>query len=224
MSDDILRKVRALLAMAENPAATQDEAEAFAAKAEALIAKYAIDAALLEHKEHRGQVTLRKYPMPNPYAKAKGTLLNAIALTNSCRVVRLGSEDVYAVYGYESDLAIVDMLYTSLLLQSQSSLLRQARSDRSFRTAYWYGFASRVHARLTEVKKVAVADAEVGTALVLRDRASEVDSHVADAFPRMRKGRTTTVRDRSGYNSGSEAASRADLGTTRFEGGRKAIA
>lgn len=224
MSEDILRKVRALLAKAEDPAATQHEAEAFAAKAEALIAKYAIDTALLEHKEHRGKVTVRKYPMPNPYAKAKGALLNGIAIAHSCKVIRFSREDVYAIYGYESDLAVVDILYTSLLLQAQSDLLRQGRSDRSFRTAYWYGFASRAHARMVEVKAQVVAEAEVGTSLVLRDRASEVESHLAAEFPRLRKGRTTQIRDQHGYRSGTEAAGRADIGTTRFAGGHKAIA
>src|SRR4051812_22327348 len=47
LSDSVLAKVRAILRLAENPAATQAEAEAFLQKATALMAKYGIEQAML---------------------------------------------------------------------------------------------------------------------------------------------------------------------------------
>ena len=45
--DSLLARVRKLLAMAEDPACTAAEAEAFTTKATELIAKYGVDRALL---------------------------------------------------------------------------------------------------------------------------------------------------------------------------------
>lgn len=223
-NEKILARVRGLLAKAEDPACTPEEAEAFSAKAEQLIAKYAVDVALLEAKaEHRGAPTLRKYPSQDPYGKPKVTLLTGIAVTHSCKTVRHTRDNSTTVFGYQSDLDLVDLLYTSLLLQAQNALNHAPRGDRSFRTSFWYGFASRVYQRLEEAKRTAETTSEPGTALVLRDRMDDVSAAVREAFPRLRSSSAGRVSDRSGYYSGQAAANRADLGGTRLAGTRRAI-
>lgn len=217
----ILRRVRALLAQAEDPACTPEEAAAFSAKAEELIVRHAVDAALLAEKAGpgRGKPTMREYEPQAPYAKAKGTLLNAIALAHGCRVIRRGSDGQYLTLGFESDLALVDILYTSLLIQGLNG---SARGDKSYRTSFWYGFAARVGARLEAMRNRAAN--ETGAALVLADRTSEVDAHLAEMFPRVRTTSRATIRNGAGWRAGQEAGERADLGTKRFSPSAKALA
>lgn len=220
MSEKILRRVRALLAQAEDPACTPEEAAAFSAKAEELIVRYAIDTALLAGTDSakRGTPTMRDYEPQAPYAKPKGVLLNAIAMAHGCRVIRRGRDGHYIVVGFESDLTLVDLLYTSLLMQGLNG---SARGDKSYRTSFWYGFAARVGQRLEAMRKKVTA--ETGAALVLADRSSEVDAHLSEMFPRTRSTRKPSVRDAAGWLAGQDAANRADLGTQRFESTRDAL-
>ena len=224
--DKILTRVRALLAKAEDPAATPAEAEAFSAKAEELIAKYAVDVALLEASSNtKGKPAMRRYPVPEPYGKPKGSLLAGICETHSCRVIRerKASGTEYVVIGFPSDLDLVELLYTSLLLQGTNALLHQYRSDRSFRTSYWYGFAGRAAERLRESARRVTQEAGTSTALVLRDRMADVDDMFTEEFPRVRKAARGRVTSRAGVDAGVNAANRADLGGKRFSGARQAI-
>lgn len=222
MDDNILRKVRGLLAKAEDPAATPAEAEAFSAKAEALIGKYAIDRAILEHVEQdKGKVTLRVYDYPTPYGKPKASLLAGIAMTHSGKAIRSG--DKLMVYGFASDLEVIDLLYTSLLLQGTNAMLHSSHSDRSFRTSFWYGFAGRVYERLEATKRANVEESGTGTAIVLRDRASEVESYFKEQHPRTRSGSRGRATSHAGFTSGVNAANSASIGTTSLSGSRAAI-
>ena len=92
MSDpgDHLDRVRALLAKAH---ATEfdAEAEAFMAKAQALMTRHAIDELMLEDAEaHDGRsrvVCDRSIDIPSPYARVKFLLLGQVAAANRCRTV-----------------------------------------------------------------------------------------------------------------------------------------
>lgn len=227
-STALLNKVRGLLAKAEDPAATPHEAEAFSAKAEQLIAKYAIDTALLEAKENRGKPVLREYPCPEPYGKAKASLLHVIAEAHACKMVRFrGSQGTtLRVVGFESDQDLVDLLYTSLLLQATHAVLRERSSSRSFRTSFWYAFAWRVGERLKETRAKAVreeTEAHVGSALVLANRDHEVDSFARESFGKVTKAAPARVTSSAGYNSGVNAANRANLNQRGVGGTKKAL-
>lgn len=221
----MLRKVRGLLAQAEDQSCTPAEAEAFSRKAEELIARHAIDAALLQADgtEHKGKPTIRKYETQNPYGKAKGGLLTGIAQAYNCRVIMHGRDKSFTVVGFESDLAAVDMLYTSLLIQGNHAVLSATDSGKSFRAAFWYGFARRVSIRMKEQRRTAEAET-TGAALVLRDRSAEVDSHVSDLFPNLRAGTRANVRNAAGWSAGDAAGRNANIGTKTFSGGHAAIA
>lgn len=229
MEDKILRKVRALLAQAEDPAATPEEAETFSAKAEELIARYAIDAALLEAKsQHRGKPTVRKFEKVEGYAKAKAHLLAGIAKAHGCRIIQ-HSDKTLTVIGFQSDLDVVEILYTSLLVQASHASVASHRTDRSFRTSFWYGFAHRVYQRLEETRRVVVQEAveethSASTALVLRDREEEVDAYQRELFPNLRKATGARIGSRDGFGSGVSAANRANIGTSSLGGGHRALA
>lgn len=223
MSEDVLRRVRALLAKAEDAAATPEEAETYSRKAEELIAKHAIDTALLEAKDSTSKPTLRKYEAQRPYGKPKVALANAIAKAVGARVV-MHSDKSFVVIGFQSDLDIVDMLYTSLLMQGLNASLQQG-GDRAYRTAFWYGFAGRVGERLREQRRQATEESGVpGTEIVLADRKSEVDAAVAAEYPRLRTSNSSRLSSRAGLDAGRAAGSRANIGQSGLSGSRRAIA
>lgn len=227
--ESVLRKVRALLAKAEDPAATPAEAEAFSAKAEALIAQYAIDLALLDSRkrqENRGKPVTKNVPMEAPYKIPKMMLLNQIANALDVRLVTTGRK-YGTLVGFESDLEAVDLLYTSLLLQ-MGNALREARKTTSkkgeelvaFSTSFIHGFASVVGQRLRETRKSAVESTGEKAALAIRDRSQVVDEALSEFFPYLRKGKATRITDYAGYAGGGTAGRKADIGGSRVGTGR----
>ena len=83
----MLEKVRALLAKAESTA-FEDEADACTAKAQELIARYSIDAALVESQGGgpggSASVSAVRIAVDDSYAHAKTLLLQAVARENRC--------------------------------------------------------------------------------------------------------------------------------------------
>ena len=79
-----------------------DEAEALLAKAQELMARHAIDDAMLARAGRRASDTVdtRTILVEAPYATAKASLLGAVAQANGCRVV-MGAAGDGAEYGCE---------------------------------------------------------------------------------------------------------------------------
>lgn len=242
--DNLLAKVRALLAKAESTE-FEAEAETFTAKAMALIAKYGIDEAMLAASgEKRDEIVQLRINLDNPYTTEKQTLLTAIARAMRCRCVgtRVGRTTSYCtLVGFESDLERVNLLYTSLLIQATSQLTRQRPGDNDFDDRYYYrresvasyrrswlvGFAQKIGERLTEAERRAAAQTVdrtpgVSTALVLRDRSKQVSQRYAELYPSARS-RSSRVASGNGYRNGQSAGQRADLGATRIGSRHRAL-
>ena len=153
MTDAVLARVRKLLAVAEHPTTPAGEADAAARAAERLIAKYAIDEAMLQlAAEIRTKPESRTIVVETPYASAKTVLVGAVANAHGVRAVTLRGEDTTRVtlVGFPSDLQVVELLYTSLLLQATTSLRRQSVTGRAFRRSFLIGFAGEVSERLQQ--------------------------------------------------------------------------
>jgi len=229
LSTDVLARIRKLLAVAEHPNTPPEEADTAARAAERLIAKHAIEEALLDATaETRSRPETRTIVVDPPYASAKTMLAGAVATAHGVRAITIRSpDDVIRVtwVGFPADLQLVELLYTSLLLQATTGVRRQAESGRAFRRAFLIGFASEVGSRLTAARQEAVSETEgASTALVLRDRQRDVDDAVRAEFPRLRTSRTT-VSDRRGLIAGRESGASADLssGRNHLAGSRTAI-
>jgi hypothetical protein len=218
MSDAILARVRKLLAVAEHPNTPAAEADTAARAAERLIAKYAIDEALLEAAGQTGTTpVIRTIVVEAPYASAKTVLVGAIARAYGVRAVTLGGGDTtrMTLVGFPSDLQVVEILYTSLLLQATTSLRRQPATSRAFRRAFLIGFATEVSDRLTQAREAAVASTDVAsTAVVLRDRDDEVARALREEFPRLRTAKVT-VSDGHGLVAGRRSGATANLAAGR---------
>lgn len=238
--DSILAKVRKILALAEDPAATEQEARTYTAKAAQLIADYGIDRALLAQSrpgsDPVGDLVLT---LEAPYAVDKADLLAAVARRLRCRAVqrtrwRDGRRELSLhLFGHDSDLERTEMLFTSLLLQAATALARTPVPPRehkaAFRRSWLAGFRMAVSDRLAEAERRAEAESAdrfrasgTSAALVLADRSALVDSAVRDAYPHLA---TVPARRLSGAGGaeGWAAGRRADLGERRVGGARHSL-
>lgn len=231
MTDDkLLDKVRKLLAQAER-ASTEGEAEVFNAKARELIARYGIEEALLAASgQKKDSIIQRRIEMDQPYATDKSTLLQYIAVALRCTTIRLHSAArsrtrASVIIGFGSDVERVELLYTSLLLQATTQVVKvrpswTGESVAAYRRSWLRGFATAVHHRLVAAERkaeqasTAAGDqaSGVSTALVLVDRTAQVDAAMDALFPHARASRRTLTG--SGTHSGYAAGTRADLGGT----------
>lgn len=239
---DVLAKVRKILAKAEDPAATPEEAETYTAKAAELMAAYGIDRALVAAERPESDlVGDRVVVLDAPYALDKATLLSSVAFELRCRAVRRiryvgprASKQVSIhLFGYGSDLLRVEVLFTSLLLQAHTALGRVEpppwESVAAYRRSWLAGFTASVSGRLREVERAAAQDAERtrsarpggaggrSVELVLVDRAVAVSDAVDSEYPRLGTARTRRLSG-SGGRSGWQAGQRADLGGARVAG------
>src|SRR5262245_6483837 len=188
--DQMLAKIRKLLAKAEDPAATTDEAETYNAKATELMASYGIDRALLAAADPDSDIVGdRVVVLDAPYARDKASLLSGIAHELRCRsVLRTrypgGAKELSVhLFGYDSDLLRTDVLFTSLLVQASFGMARMpvpvGESLAAYRRSWLAGFTNAVVRRLAAAETKAADDAEreagagapqTSLALVLADR------------------------------------------------------
>jgi hypothetical protein len=224
--DRVLRRIRGLLAKAESTE-FPDEAEALTSKAQELMTRHAVDAALLDAGTAAlgVEVGTRRVHVSDPYVRAKMQLLAAVAEANDVRLVWYQRLGIANLVGGRTDLEAVDLLFTSLLLQVTQALSTAERQagrrsgSRTFRRAFLLGYAQRIGERLQAARRQATtaAAAERGVDLlpVLRSRREAVDTAVAELFPRVRAGRSRSSVDAGGWYAGRAAAERADMSPRR---------
>jgi Protein of unknown function (DUF2786) len=220
----VLAKVRALLAQAES---TTFEAEAatFTAKAQELMARHAIDSALLWARTDRGDrpVTIR-LPIDDPYADQKTHLFHVVATHSRCKAVSHSPYGLHSVVGFANDVAATEVLFTSLLVQSQAAMRAEAANatpgsrvrGRAFRSSFLLAYACRIDRRLAEVNESVEADVgnRPGSSLVpvLAARADAIDEEIAATFGPLTRVRSRGgTSDRLGWERGVLAADRAQL-------------
>jgi hypothetical protein len=232
-----LDTVRKLLAKAEDDGVTLQEAEALTAKAAELMARHGIDRALLAAtRPETDKPANRIITLDNPWASVKGSLLHSLARVLRCEAITIGAPDGgerVHVFGFQSDLERLDVLYTSLLLQMASGLNRQqvpgwlrGNSAKAWRRSWMLGFISAAGGRVRRAEAAAVQESAreqaasgasgPGTELVLADRSLAVKAALKDAYPRVQTVRTTFTG--GGYGAGHAAGQRADIGGTRVHG------
>ena len=192
MSEALLDKIRKLLAKAEGTD-NANEAEAFSAKAAQLIAEHRLDPSHVRGALEDGTLGLRRVVLGRgAYVRARLALLDAVARTNDCEVVfETGSQGTTAIVaGYEADLDVTEVLYTSLHAQAANQMAgvraRTAAATQRWRRSFLFGFATRV-AELLENTRASAAD-RAGL------RASRRRPH--KAFPTSSPGRRACVRTR----------------------------
>jgi hypothetical protein len=232
----ILGKIRALLAKAESTEFTE-EAEALSARAQELMAKYSIDHALLAAEAGRkDEPASRRLPVDNPYEGPKAQLLEEVAKANRCRAVWYKNLGMSAVIGFPADLNAVELLFTSLLVQANTAMVRAgAKQDRygrsrtrAFRQSFLLSYAIRIGERLAGAtgdaeRQVAAESPGRNLLPVLAARHQAVDDAVDEMFGGgVSYHRAGRVSDSEGWYSGRAAADTAALHGNREVGAESA--
>ncbi|BAL85360.1 hypothetical protein AMIS_1400 [Actinoplanes missouriensis 431] len=217
VDESLLARVRKLLAMAEDPACTPGEAEAFTEKAAALIAKYGVDQAMLAVADPAADpVGDRIVTIDPPYARDKAGLLAAVAAPMRCRVVHLdrGGLARSHLFGHAADLERVELLFTSLLVQAAHGLAASpvpfGEHPAAYRRSWLVGYSQAVSARLRSAEQAAAAETP-GAELVLVDRTDLVERRRDETYPRLAKMPPRRLQG-SGRVRGYRAGQQAHLG------------
>ena len=223
VDDPVLVKVRALLAQAESTT-FEAEAEAFTAKAQELMARHAIDGALLWARSARDEhpITIR-VPLDDPYTDVKSLLLQRVAHHSRCKSVYHPRYGLASIVGFASDVAAAEALFTSLLVQSHAALRAEAAKappggrarSRSFRSSFLFSFVTRIDERLRDVTAhvESVAASINGPALLpaLVARGSVVEDSVTQLFGTLDSVAVRAGTDSAGWARGRIAADQAHL-------------
>lgn len=212
-----LTRIRALLAKAEStdfPA----EAEAFTAKAQDLMTRYAIDEALLSGQSGHGiDVQGIRVLIEQPYALQKAGLLDVIGRANRCRAVWSDFGASVSLLGVPTDLAQVEMLFTSTLVQATRAMTRAGEgkhdADRSssFRRAFLTAYAMRIGQRLNESSEQAVQTYGSEVVPVFEQQAEAIEAEFERLFPDVRSTSSRARFDARGWHAGTRAADEAVL-------------
>ena len=221
VDEKMLARVRALLAKAE---ATEypDEAEALSAKAQALMVRHSL--------KRRSPIT----PVAgHPLQRVAGfgstirmwvqrwRLCRPSPQANRCRAIWVKDLGCVVTVGAESDLDLVDLLATSLLVQASRAMLSAGRRHdvrgqsrtKSFRLSFLVAYAARIGERLaaasSSVTEELRRDDRLLPVLVARNRAA--DETFNRLFPR------TVASPLTGYDSVGLGAGRCAADTAMLD-------
>jgi Protein of unknown function (DUF2786) len=225
LDDKILSRVRGLLAKAESTT-FEEEADALLSKAQELMARHAIDIAMLEASKPNNAAAAgavaRRVHIDDPYFDSKTILLSVVSQANHCRSVTDPTFGLVTVFGFDADQDIVELLFTSLLAQATSAMVAVGRSKdrngttrtKSFRRAFILAYATRIGERLEEAKAAATqsAQSELGDSFlpVLASRVERVDVAVNEMFPKL-KQTSSRISNMDGWHAGRDAADQATI-------------
>lgn len=229
----VLRRVRALLAKAES-SEFDEEAEALTAKAQSLMTQYSIDRALAQSTgEPMAGPVARRLWLDAPYPMPKAMLVSQVASANRCRSVIAEALGFITVLGFDTDLDVVELLATSLLVQSSRAMRasgsqvdrRGTARTRSFRQSFLIAYGRRIGERLRDSaeRTQAASDTHHHGALlpVLAGRDRAVDDAFTTAFPQLYE-RGVRVSNAAGWAAGRAAADLASLDVRQSVGSRSA--
>lgn len=224
-----------LLAKAESSAVTPEERDALLEKVSFLMTKYGIEEAILNPKSTEAVINVF-ITASNPYANWKSILLNVISNIFGCKAIvidKMNTSVRHHVFGYQSDIERVFMLYNSLLIQmvtamaSSQSLKPTHVHGKAFNNSFVIGFVNEAAKRLQDSYMRAKSEANEsnpGTDIVLADRAAIVLAEVHRNYPVLKTSNVTSRNTSdAGYNAGRSAGRNTDIGHTRVGPRRKAI-
>lgn len=217
--DRILDRIRKLMAKAEST--TPEEAEALVAKAKELMESHRITNAILHREGSDEGIIFHRIPMRagQNLVKAKRGLLQVIAEGNSCQMVFNKQAGWCEIIGFKSDTELVEVLYTSLLLQMQRAMNHALRTPSSTNMSvrknnFAWGFVEALQTTFSQIKHQYEGNegVEITGALVRYDQ--EVADAMAERYPRLRKDTGKRRQyDPNARAAGSAAGRAADTTT-----------
>ena len=227
--DRMRDKIRKILILAQDPATGEKEAGNYRQMAAELMVKYGIELAMTQTIDSVASFTpvFKSVFFTNPAASSKKDLYLAIADGLGVQQIKMPN-GTYEILGFQSDIDVLEFLFTELLLDGTTELQKADRPSKQnptrFRISFWMGYSQEVEERLRKANKK-IVDETPGSAVVLYDRSQLVDNLFDERHPDVIM-RTRRYYLGSGYNQGKAAGSRANLQNTGNvkDNSRKAIA
>ncbi|MEO6081578.1 MAG: DUF2786 domain-containing protein [Umezawaea sp.] len=247
----MMEKVRALLTQAEDPAVTEQEAQAFAAKAAELMARYSLDEATV--RAANGQkaelVKVLKFEVSGQgwHGKARATLVYLVAQAYGCEVCTVnnkmnGETRWVAIVGTASAVTSLELLLPSIVLQAEANGVKATKAHmeqvgrtfdtqanrniarRVFFRSYLPGFGIGVAEKITAFRDEIVKEvADQPGALVLASDAERVKADFDRRFPDLKVSKSDS-HSPAGAIAGLRDGRNADTGTgNKVGGGKRAV-
>lgn len=240
-TESILDKVQKIIAKAESTT-HQGEADAFMAKAAALMAQHSIDQAMLDSRNHTTEDVIIMYrfePFKGSYRTQTSELASflghAFGFTTIIdkQYLTIG----FSWVGWQSDIEIAKVLFTSLLVQGTGAAIRHRKANavqgepssdrwrrqRGFLTGY-YGAATN---KITEVRNTVIKEAEQPgedtVALAVIDKQKQIKQFVRETMSLTPVKSRAHKLDVGSYLDGKAEGARADVGQSRVAGSGKAL-
>jgi Protein of unknown function (DUF2786) len=233
MQPDQIDKIKKLLAVANDPATTEEAQQTYMDKATSLMAKWGIDQAVLSATDEAARIADEivmvvfdvKAPAAKTYSREWARIGVGVAgAFGLMGIFAVRGQGMYGVtmIGYASDVSRAEMLWRSLELQASWSLATWVRTENGFkgltpmerykaRRGFIVGFARRTEARLKDLhQKVVAEEGGPGTEIVLRDRRRRVEDW-ANLNLKTSKMRPTK-HSVNGLEAGAAAGDQAHIG------------
>lgn len=224
-NESLLRKIRALLRQAENTP-YEEEAISFLEKASELMLAYAIDEETLwaSEPDKRPKPIIHTITIPSNKtgAQYQRVILNGICKANRCKM--WFTRDECSIAGYENDVLLVEMLFTSVKVQMNLQLAKAIVSSgitgqkiKTFRANFLEAYGNRIYHRFKEIQERATAtNTPTGQELVLH-RSASVEHFVEGLNLRLRSSKTTSTKnyDHNAQRAGKNAADKTDISAGR---------
>ena len=221
-------KIRKLLAKAERTD-SQEEAEAFFTKAAELMTQWRVEDA--ELADAGDAIETRSVPLGTYDPTGDVMTMTRILRPLGIRVAftpyhGAGTKPLAWWYGWRSDMEKAEMLWASISIQMLGAMRRRqpAGMDRNrlrvWKRSFKIGYGETIGLRLTEGRTVST-DTTPGTGLVLLSRERQVEDFINSKVSASRRSKVA-VSD-AAMNTGRQAATTADIGSTRVGTTRKAL-
>jgi hypothetical protein len=225
MSEQILAKVKRLMALSNNNSNVNEAANAYKAAQKLLsenrLSMADVDSLVEESDEEEVEASDEGLYVGKRAITWKGSLAMGIAQCNGCDVYwnhtykeGIGRCKQLKVVGRQSDIDIVRWLYSSVSTQIESlckiEMTFNGGGGKTFSNNFKKGATSAVVARLVEAKREVEQKYADTTALVLvKNKDAEVSKFMGTLG--LRKTKTTSRFDSSGYDAGRAAGKRVNL-------------
>lgn len=241
VDESVVSKVQKILAKADRTD-SPEEAAIFYAKATELMERHMISEAMLAEagKAEKDTIGSRKMPYGSTYWQATRTTLVDLGAALGFRIILhpwMNKKNGYLMwYGWESELKMGEMLFTSLqiqMVQASNDHMRQStnpdkedrfREKRSFLAAFGQIVANRIAAQRRETRRQ--VSGEQGSSDLLPVLANR-DTLLSDYIDSIASKKSVNLKDPAyhpdGYTAGRHAGSMADIGNPRVGGSRGAL-
>lgn len=245
--DDITAKIKKLLKLAES--SNVNEAAAAAAKAQELMDRFEIEAAVLaettpDTAPAEPVETFGDFDSGGRVESWRSALLHALCMANACKAYRYRARAIrqtsLKVIGRRTDVQTVRYMYQAMVSLVEGLADAQRGRGRGFIASFKMGAAHAICARIKESKEetrraVYQEAAQAGTQAlmrvdnamsVLKERQDAIQRYMASTNLRLKNGAASRVGNSSGYSQGYAAGKAANIGGSArpLPAGKQALA